>query len=51
MSTERTNRLEKLIFEYSVPGRGAEDQWPSPPPASSTADLPGAQLPHAPIAA
>ena len=44
MSTERTNRLEKLIFEYSVPGRGAEDQWPSPPAEASTADLPAAQL-------
>ena len=48
MSTERTNRLEKLIFEYSVPGRGAEDQWPSPPAAASTADLPAAQLRRTP---
>ena len=48
MSTERTNRLEKLIFEYSVPGRGAEDQWPEVPEAASTADLPAAQLREVP---
>ena len=36
--------MEKLIFEYSVPGRGAADQWPSPPEPSSCADLPTAQL-------
>ncbi|HET9390249.1 MAG TPA: aminomethyl-transferring glycine dehydrogenase subunit GcvPB, partial [Steroidobacteraceae bacterium] len=34
---------EKLIFEYSHPGRGASDQWPQEPPSSATADLP-AQL-------
>ena len=48
MSTERTNRLEKLIFEYSVPGRGAEDQWPEVHEAASTADLPAAQLREVP---
>ena len=34
---------EKLIFEYSRPGRGASDQWPAEDPASAAADLP-AQL-------
>src|SRR5438445_2313616 len=31
---------EKLIFEYSHPGRGATDQWPQQLPAAATADLP-----------
>ncbi len=31
---------EKLIFEYSHPGRGATDQWPEALPAAATADLP-----------
>jgi glycine dehydrogenase subunit 2 len=31
---------EKVIFEYSQPGRGATDQWPQEQPASATADLP-----------
>jgi len=31
---------EKLIFEYSHPGRGATDQWPQPLPATATSDLP-----------
>jgi glycine dehydrogenase subunit 2 len=35
-------RLEKPIFEYSVPGRGAEDQWPRDPGAAATDDLPAA---------
>ena len=43
MSTERTNRLEKLIFEYSVSGRGAEDQWPAACEAPEPEDLPPAQ--------
>jgi glycine cleavage system protein P-like pyridoxal-binding family len=34
---------EKVIFEYSHPGRGASDQWPHELPASALADLP-AQL-------
>ena len=40
---------EKVIFEYSVPGRGASDQWPAATPAAALADLP-AQLrrTHAP---
>ena len=42
MSTERTNRLEKLIFEYSVSGRGAEDQWPAACEAPEPEDLPPA---------
>ncbi len=42
MSSERTDRLEKLIFEHSVSGRGAEDQWPPEPDERSTADLPAA---------
>ncbi len=33
---------EKLIFEYSRPGRGAVDQWPHPPTGASLADLPAA---------
>jgi glycine dehydrogenase subunit 2 len=33
------NQLEKVIFEYSVPGRGAEDQWPRPSEPRSQ-DLP-----------
>ncbi|MGH8302996.1 MAG: aminomethyl-transferring glycine dehydrogenase subunit GcvPB, partial [Steroidobacteraceae bacterium] len=33
-------RLEKPIFEYSVSGRGAEDQWPRDPGAAATDDLP-----------
>ena len=37
-----STRLEKPIFEYSVPGRGAEDQWPRDPGAAATADLPAA---------
>ncbi len=35
-----STRLEKPIFEYSVPGRGAEDQWPRDPGAAATDDLP-----------
>ena len=31
---------EKVIFEYSQPGRGASDQWPEEPPAAALADLP-----------
>jgi glycine dehydrogenase subunit 2 len=31
---------EKVIFEYSHPGRGASDQWPEEPPAGALADLP-----------
>ena len=34
---------EKVIFEYSAPGRGARDQWPQDPGAAAVADLP-AQL-------
>ncbi|HTX06881.1 MAG TPA: aminomethyl-transferring glycine dehydrogenase subunit GcvPB [Steroidobacteraceae bacterium] len=37
-----STRLEKPIFEYSVPGRGAEDQWPRDPGAAGTEDLPAA---------
>jgi glycine dehydrogenase subunit 2 len=33
---------EKVIFEYSHPGRGAVDQWPQAVPESATADLPAA---------
>ena len=42
MSAARDTRLEKLIFEYSVPGRGADDQWPPPLGAEASADLPAA---------
>ncbi len=42
MSIEQANRLERLIFEYSVPGRGAEDQWPAPVAEEGAADLPAA---------
>src|SRR5499427_3826675 len=31
---------EKVIFEYSRPGRGAIDQWPHEVPASALANLP-----------
>src|SRR5882762_1736997 len=31
---------EKVIFEYSHPGRGAMDQWPESLPAAATDDLP-----------
>ncbi len=31
---------EKVIFEYSRPGRGATDQWAAELPASALADLP-----------
>jgi glycine dehydrogenase subunit 2 len=31
---------EKVIFEYSQPGRGASDQWPEESPAAALADLP-----------
>jgi glycine dehydrogenase subunit 2 len=31
---------EKLIFEYSRPGRGARDQWPHEVAAAALADLP-----------
>ncbi len=31
---------EKTIFEYSVPGRGAADQWPQREPAEAVSDLP-----------
>jgi glycine dehydrogenase subunit 2 len=36
--------MEKLIFEYSVPGRGAVEQWPPSPDPSSCSDLPAEQL-------
>ena len=39
MRTQEKNH-EKVIFEYSHPGRGATDQWPEELPASATADLP-----------
>src|SRR5581483_918984 len=35
-------QLEKPIFEYSVRGRRAEDQWPRDPGPDATADLPAA---------
>src|SRR5512146_661016 len=35
-----SNRLEKPIFEYSVTGRGAEDQWPRDPGTAASADVP-----------
>ena len=35
-----STRLEKPIFEYSVPGRGAEDQWPRDPGPAAADDLP-----------
>jgi glycine dehydrogenase subunit 2 len=31
---------EKVIFEYSHPGRGATDQWPADPGAAALADIP-----------
>ena len=31
---------EKVIFEYSHPGRGASDQWPQDPGPAATADIP-----------
>ena len=31
---------EKVIFEYSHPGRGATDQWPADPGAAAVADIP-----------
>src|SRR6202789_1298529 len=31
---------EKVIFEYSHPGRGASDQWPQDPGPAATADTP-----------
>ena len=31
---------EKVIFEYSRPGRGASDQWPQDPGPAALADLP-----------
>ncbi|HEY2036618.1 MAG TPA: hypothetical protein VGG96_06365, partial [Steroidobacteraceae bacterium] len=37
-----STRLEKPIFEYSVPGRRAEDQWPRDPGPAGTEDLPAA---------
>jgi glycine dehydrogenase subunit 2 len=33
---------EKVIFEYSHPGRGASDQWPHEVPDSALSDLPRA---------
>ena len=33
---------EKVIFEYSHPGRGASDQWPHEPGPAALADLPAA---------
>ncbi|HEY1491348.1 MAG TPA: aminomethyl-transferring glycine dehydrogenase subunit GcvPB, partial [Steroidobacteraceae bacterium] len=33
---------EKVIFEYSTPGRGAADQWPADPGEAAVADLPPA---------
>jgi glycine cleavage system P protein (glycine dehydrogenase) subunit 2 len=35
-----SSRLEKPIFDYSVSGRGAADQWPRDPGAHAAADLP-----------
>ncbi len=32
--------MEKIIFEYSVGGRGAADQWPREPEPQALADLP-----------
>jgi glycine dehydrogenase subunit 2 len=37
-----STQIEKPIFEYSVRGRGAEDQWPRDPGADATGDLPAA---------
>jgi glycine dehydrogenase subunit 2 len=31
---------EKVIFEYSHPGRGATDQWPADPGQAASADIP-----------
>ncbi len=31
---------ERVIFEYSTPGRGASDQWPADPGEEALADLP-----------
>jgi glycine dehydrogenase subunit 2 len=31
---------EKVIFEYSQPGRGAADQWPADPGPAACADIP-----------
>jgi len=31
---------EKVIFEYSQPGRGASDQWPHDPGAAALSDVP-----------
>ena len=31
---------EKVIYEYSTPGRGASDQWPAAVPEAALADLP-----------
>jgi glycine dehydrogenase subunit 2 len=31
---------EKVIYEYSQPGRGASDQWPQHPGAAALSDLP-----------
>ena len=48
MSAVRDARLERLIFEYSVSGRGADDQWPPLPGAEASADLPPALCRAAP---
>ncbi|HYK25941.1 MAG TPA: hypothetical protein VEV18_06760, partial [Steroidobacteraceae bacterium] len=40
---------EKLIFEYSRPGRGAFDQWPPPtPPADIPAEFARGEPPSLP---
>ena len=39
------SRGEKLIFEYSRPGRGASDQWPPDPQRASGAPATGADVP------
>ncbi len=33
---------ERVIYEYSAPGRGAADQWPAPTGEAELADLPAA---------
>ncbi len=42
MSSESLATRERVIFEYSVPGRGADDQWPPEAAPHATADLPPA---------
>ena len=42
--------VERTIFEYSVPGRGAQDQWPREPEPGALADLPaGLRRERAPL--